>query len=595
MARMIPPVLDRQNTPSPGERLVFDVLGRAPGTEKWTVLHSQRLARVRQKAQGEADFVILVPDLGVLILEVKAHHHVARENGTWLFGPSREPGEDPLAQASKAMHAIRDATRQGVPDTRGAVLFANAVAFTHVLGAPRSPEWRKHQLIEMDEVTSDRLPKAIERAIEDEASHLAKQGKTVPADREGSRLSDGFIEAIVDVLRPNFDLVRSWSAWKRQHEDHLIWLTSQQYSALDHLARNPRVVFEGPAGTGKTVLAMEAARRALDSGDRVLLTCHNVALSDTLKEHFSAHPCRDRLEIATLHKYLLTLTGMTPPADERARATFFAHDLPEKALDMLTEEGGFDRATQGFDTIVIDELQDLADGPHLQLLPELLRAERGPGRIFAFGDLENQAFFDARDAAEVRQTVFEALGPGVVSGNLSVNCRNTRRTVELVEGLVPVSPPYSGVLRTEELPQPEMRSVGSDPRAVLVRVLDGLERKGVHPNDIAVLSLGRSRESLASTVTDERWGDRFRDVDETLGKRHVLATSVYRFKGLERPVIILTDTDLAAPEANPEAWYVGLTRSTSDTIVLVDDETRLKVAGLVAKGMRRDDMTGGAK
>lgn len=581
MARMIPPVLDEENTPSPGERLVYRIMQQAPGTEDWVVLHSQRLSHVRNKARGEADFVVLVPGKGVLVLEVKAHQTITRENGTWLFGTARKRGEDPLAQASKAMYAIREAVRQALPSEVDKVFFADAVAFTHAAGAPRSPEWRMSQLIEQGDVTSDRLPVAMEKALEDAAAHLKKQGKHIPSGGEGSRLPGYLVERLIEVLRPTFELVRSWPAWRRQHEDELLRLTRQQYRALDMFARSSRVVFEGPAGTGKTVLAIEAARRALAKGERVLLVCHNAALGDHLKQAFAGHSRAENLEVGTIHSYLLRLCGLKPPSSEGALRRFYQEVLPYKALELLTSRDRFDVSSAGFDTIVIDELQDLAQENQLILFPALLRSGDGKGRIIAFGDLENQAFFEERDTDEVRALVAGCLGPGVVPGDLTVNCRNPEPTVELVGQFIRIYPPYSDVLRKDVKVAPEFKLVSSQPRKDLVSVLDALEAKGVDPRDIAVLSLSRSDESLAATVEDRRWSGRLKNVGDYLGRKDVLATSVYRFKGLERPIIVLTDTHAADPEKNPEPWYVGLTRSTLETIVLVDRTTQDLLAELI--------------
>lgn len=582
MARMIPPVLDLQNTPSPGERQLFQLLQSAPGTEDWTVLHSQRLARVPKKAQGEADFVVLVPNRGILVLEVKAHKKIARENGVWLFGEPGVEGQDPFDQVSKAMHSIRQTLGQELPMSAGSMLIADAVVFTSVTGTPKSPEWRANQLIEADEVTSTLFPAAILRALDDQASHFKAQGLKVLSNGAGSRLSEDLIEQVVEVLRRRFDLVLNWSAWHAQNDDRLLQLTSEQYRALDYFVNFRRVLFEGPAGTGKTVLAIEAARRALDNGERVLLACHNKPLALHLRAALKGHPNAAEVEVGTFHSYLMRLTGSNPPSDPGATSRYFQVDLPELALDWVTSGERFDRSSQGFDTVVIDELQDLAFAPHLQLVPSLLRDE-ALGRILAFGDLENQAFFDNREPAAVRQEVVEALGRGLVSCPLTVNCRNTQRTVNLVEALVDVAPPYSSRLRELD-PGPQFPDSGGDPGGKLVALLGQLLAKGVKPLNIAVLSLTSVQASVAKTVDHPSWQHRLKDIQEPLGKNDVLATSVFRFKGLERPVIILTDGEAADPGSNQEAWYVGLTRSTAETYVLCDGKTRDKLlARLLAK------------
>ena len=51
---------------------------------------------------------------------------------------------------------------------------------------------------------------------------------------------------------------------------------------LDFVRSHRRVAVRGGAGTGKTVLALEKARRLADEGFRTLLTCYNRQLADHL-------------------------------------------------------------------------------------------------------------------------------------------------------------------------------------------------------------------------------------------------------------------------------------------------------------------------
>src|SRR5205085_940718 len=70
VARMIPDVAPRMR--SPGEAELFELLRTAPGTEDWIALHSLDLSEHVERISGEADFVVVVPGRGVLVLEVKA-------------------------------------------------------------------------------------------------------------------------------------------------------------------------------------------------------------------------------------------------------------------------------------------------------------------------------------------------------------------------------------------------------------------------------------------------------------------------------------------------------------------------------------------
>lgn len=60
-------------------------------------------------------------------------------------------------------------------------------------------------------------------------------------------------------------------------------LTGAQLRALHEIVANPRTVLEGGAGTGKTLLCAEHARREASAGSRTLLACKSPALVSLLR------------------------------------------------------------------------------------------------------------------------------------------------------------------------------------------------------------------------------------------------------------------------------------------------------------------------
>ena len=580
MARMIPPTLNAGATKSPGEALVFTLLRDAPEAEGWVVLHSQRLARLRRKERGEADFVVLVPGKGVLVLEVKAHRHVARKGGRWLYGEGRQEGKDPFRQANDAMFAILDQIRTSLPQMHEDMFVTDAVAFTHVSPVPHGTEWRASQLLDAREMTQARLPAAIIAALDSGAHELRRATRGRRPCLEESRLSAEALDAVVQVLRPDFDLVASPSTRRQTREAELLRLTAEQYTALDAMASNDVVVFEGAAGTGKTLLAIEAARRAIESGDRVLLMCHNRALAVYLRASLGNVATENRVVVGTLHSFLQSITSLQPPKRTQAHTRFFRADLPEAALDVLTTPvaaGGFDVSLSGFDTIIIDELQDLAAEEYLSLIPHLLRHQPTKnGRVFCFGDIENQAFFNRHDARETRHELKNHL-PGCTFFRLTVNCRNTLATVDLVDCVVGVRPPYTAVRRTDSNVEPEFVSVGDDAARQLASILDKLEAQGYVREGTVVLSLRPITTCLAASLQNPKWRDRLQELGAATKHGAVQHASVYQYKGLESPAVIVTDLREADIDAQPEALYVALTRSTEVTILLVDAQARTAI------------------
>lgn len=146
MARMIPPAISPSCT-SPGEKEVFTRLKDEPATQEWIVLHSLDIAHHQRQVAGEADFLIIVPHLGVLCLEVKACRSLHRRDGLWYYG--RDPKGDPrgpFKQASEAMHSLRKQVVQHDPALLR-VLFWSAVAFPYVEFSAASDEWHSWQII----------------------------------------------------------------------------------------------------------------------------------------------------------------------------------------------------------------------------------------------------------------------------------------------------------------------------------------------------------------------------------------------------------------------------------------------------------------
>ena len=66
-------------------------------------------------------------------------------------------------------------------------------------------------------------------------------------------------------------------------ESQLLTLTEEQYEKLDSLEENDRCLFEGGAGTGKTLIAGEFARREAVLGRKVGIFCYNKLLGSYIK------------------------------------------------------------------------------------------------------------------------------------------------------------------------------------------------------------------------------------------------------------------------------------------------------------------------
>src|SRR5581483_1339298 len=115
MPRMLPADI-YDGCPSPGEREIFARLKNSPDIDDWVVLHSLDLAQHVRQVYGEADFVIIVPELGILCVEVKACTHLRRDDNGWWYGNDPKPdSRGPFRQAAEAMHSIRQRIAKARP------------------------------------------------------------------------------------------------------------------------------------------------------------------------------------------------------------------------------------------------------------------------------------------------------------------------------------------------------------------------------------------------------------------------------------------------------------------------------------------------
>lgn len=576
-----------ESTPSPGERRLFDLLTRSQGADNWVVLHSQRLRQVKGKTQGEADFVVMVPGLGILVLEVKASRRIIRQDGKWYSGQRMEPMTDPFDQVNRAKHAIREVL--GEPLSRS-VFISDAVVFTDVDQLPDSSEWRPDQVIDARSMTPDGLVASIEASLRNSANHFLRSiGKTRSSGF--TALSEKAMKEAFAILRPDFEVGLSFKVRRQQTEEELVRFTSEQFGALDAMRSNPRVVFEGPAGTGKTFMAVEAARRALDDGDRVLFVCRNVGLADYLSVTLASHSASDCLFVGTFHSYLMRLSDLRPTVGTDVRS-FFDSVLPDAALEILTgpkAERTANGTLRSFDCLIIDELQDLVSTDHLAILASLLDPREGhPGRFLAFGDPANQAFFEDRPVSQVRQEINAHFG-SYASYTLLDNCRNTRRMVDMVEAAVHLDPRYRSVRRSDDGHEPTTHYVNeADGSTTLARALERLNTAGYANSDIVVLSMRREEDALATKVRDPRWRGRLSTHRKPLSPDDVRCASVYQFKGLESPVVVLTDVSLETLGGRREPLYVGLTRATERLVILVERSAQAAFVNMLIGGGDRE-------
>lgn len=547
--RMIPAALPaeiRANPKRSAEVQVYDRLNGDPVLAGFTVFYSCEWIGEHDGLlkDGEADFVLAHPAIGYLVIEVKGGRVRRRiADGKWTTidrDDEPHPISNPVAQAKKSKKVILNALRERWPGRAPFLWARHGVVLPHsyrpqnaaAFGAAMRPE-----LV----ACKEEMPKL--GAYLFQMLAWAEEGTT---EQPGNLGSVG-VSLLEDFYGRDLDFSPRLAAVIEESEAELLKLTDTQARYLDFLAATKIALVEGGAGTGKTTLAVERARRAAAVGRSVVLMCFNHPLAVHLRSELS----NTAASVTTFHGFCgrmcsvvrIDVDSVRASCDER---TFWAERLPSLLADI-----GLDDPPETYDDLIIDEGQDFR-GEWVDALRLFIRPE---GSLFVFRD----DFQNLYGGAELSRVL------GVPPMPLCENVRNTRRIFE-VGSRFRQGPPQSCLGPTGE----EVRWVTAPPerlnRAVERELNRLIDTEGIAAEQIAVLTGCAVEASPFSTGIIGRHA--CTSAEEPIAD-HVVLDSVMRFKGLDRPIVILC----AMGNAGDELAYVGLTRARSLLIVVDEDKS----------------------
>jgi DNA polymerase III delta prime subunit len=572
---MMPPVIPA-SCPSAGEREIFTRLRDEPGSKEWIVLHSLDIAHHVRQIAGEADFVVIAPALGVLCLEVKACHSLQRRDGLWYYGhdPHGDP-RGPFKQSAQAMHSLRQQVVQAEP-ALSRVPFWSAVAFPFIEFKAASDEWHPWQVIDAPRFRRQPLASLIAGILRSARAFLSAQSAAAWFSEADRFPNPQQAAAIARILRPSFEFSEKAPDRRARQQAEILRYTEEQFAALDTMAHNERVLFTGPAGTGKTVLALEEARRAANAGKKVLFVCYNRLLGRWLSQQ-PAVQCSN-VWAGTFHQYLLGLANIAPPTEPVG--SFWNSELPEAAAEKLLS-GHADASA--FDNIIADEVQDLLSEQYLDVIDLVLQGGLAGGQWRMFGDFERQMLY-GQDRDQADELLRARLG-SFARGSLRVNCRNTPRVATLSHLLGRLTPNYSRILRPDDRIEPLISyyATPSQQRREVARTLERLFRESYSGEDIVVLSPKAGPRCAAAGISEKPWCDQLASFDAASAGQ-IRYTTIQSFKGLDAPAIVVTDIEHVGGDIFSSLFYVATTRALERLCIMVHETAKPDIIQLLLGG-----------
>jgi DNA polymerase III delta prime subunit len=402
-----------------------------------------------------------------------------------------------------------------------------------------------------------------------------------------SGLNQERISALSKALLNDFSAYASIDGQTQRRKAQERELLDEQTLLLDMVETNNHLYFDGPPGSGKTHLLLEAAKRLAASGKKTLVTCFSLLLADSLELSVGAH---DLIDVHAWHPLLMKISGLSDNLDEQT-TEWFEHTLPEAALTMLEK---YPRIAE-YAVIIVDEFQDIAANPlHRQVLQELTTSGLDQTVFVLAGDSRQQIMRPQGQRVNALSATREFL-PHVVHVRIRRNCRMAPdlssavlSALKMPEQFIThrVPPSTDGALHIIDTTEDDA------PKHLAKSVRKLLEK--YRPQDIVILSMFGLKQSLAARILDQR-------VDQDshakwIAKQLAPASnsapsggegpsgairwhSIFKFKGLDADAVIITDVNEKAIEflgfrqlSPVDTLFVGMTRAKYECVVLDSTE-----------------------
>jgi hypothetical protein len=495
----------RQDPKFAAEVRIYDILKNQLGFG-WTVFYDVAWLGLTHPDQGprdgQVDFIVAHPAKGVLLIEVKGGR--IRFDGPsrqWISTDRHDQDHeiDPFAQVRASKYGLLNKLRS-LPALRGkwihlchSVCFPGSLKPQHAVTPDALPE------IIIDTEDLPQVQARIEQILK------FSQGKDGHAFEHGTLI----VNELTRLIARSVDLPNPLASQSIDEHQEMVRLTDSQMAILSLLKRVRRAAIGGAAGSGKTFLAVEKARRLASEGFHTLLACYTDPLARFLK---SLTGDTQNLDVFTVRQLARSLSG---GAGDDANALF-------DALAGTTQPP--------YDAIIVDEGQDL-------------NAEWWVALDSCLREAKDSVFYVFHDT---HQTLFSGGGllpDAMTEYPLEDNVRNTQSICELLrahyKGEVAITARGPAGRSVETIPYSTEEELQHALGKTINRLIT-VER--LRPADLIVLT-PRSLDRTALTRLKMPQGIELALREPSPSKLEVMYASIDQFKGLERKVAIVVELD----------------------------------------------------
>lgn len=553
MAKMIPDYINQEDPRRNGERMVFEWFSdkSIPGTVYYSLLQKNH----KHKLIGEVDF-LYVTERGFLCIEVKGGQGIYRNNMEWFSINKR--GEhnsihNPFLQAKDCQYALKEyfTATYGKFSPQSNYLVGYAVIFPECKFTGSGNDLVTEVMFDGRYNLSD-FPKYLEKVFD-----YWEQLEITRHNHTPARLTQAQLRQANDLLRGDFHVVPSMHLELQHVEQQMIKLTEEQYDVIDIVDDNSRVIVQGAAGTGKTLLALELARKHAAREKRTLYLCYNSNMADYAEMSLQQCP---NVDVYTFHALCMRLLN--------DRSLF---ELSSEIIGRRFAEANITIAEK-YSSIVIDEGQDLFKIDVMDALNKLLEGGLEKGHWVIFLDPNQNIFNPSEDYDQTLEFIRELYHPMMLQ--LKTNCRNTQPIASRTAALT-LTPPAKNLKLSAPKVITRTYTSKRDFLSVFTRELQSLLVSGVSAADIVVLSRYKKNNSCLSDAKTLCNLDIIEhNTIKTFRERCLNYYTAQSFKGLESKIVFYIDIDGFGSLQDRMINYVAMSRARLQLYLFYDEAKR---------------------
>jgi len=528
--------------------------------DDWIIYHNFVLDK--NFNDGEVDFLILHKTLGGIVLEVKGGgiETSLSKNGNYnWFSIDRNNQKYEIKNPYQQSHDQANKLRRYVGDLKTIGYkfnFVNAAAF---------PDIDKVDFDSTDMNNLNTFPRL--RFNENLSQNFKKLIQNVKQPTHSEKILNQLHSYILPVFTTNQTLQSSFDLMEEEFQT----ITEEQFKTMEELEDNPKFFIQGPAGTGKTLIAINFVKRMVANNKNVLFVCMTNALGTYLRSQFketdniyvgNIHSVLKEVKNEVLSKFKAKKNEELDSYDSEKLKWESEVDIPgfEKQIEFDIENlyKLFEMLNKKIDCVVIDECQDFKYNWQEGL--QMISLYQEDSKFFIFGDPNQSASKDT----------WKPLFDQPVR-KLKKNLRNSNEINAFVNDIFNIEAENSGVTDGLNVNQfvltGDLKNQQKQTEKELPKILFGLKEDGIDFSDIAILGLKESHIKFIKSI--KALGKEIEDIE------NLLVDSSLRYKGLEKDVIIAVYPDFPtdAKTRLHSQIYTGVTRPKKLLYLLIGEDS----------------------